>query len=97
MTRSADYLKTAADRTMMQDLLARYAWEIDHGSPEGYAALFTRDGFFEAAELKLRVQGTDELVFDDANSRSRPVLAHSRRDPWNFCPELIISSLLHST
>lgn len=62
MTRSAEYLKTAADRTMIQDLLARYAWEIDHGTPEGYAALFTEDGVFEAPDLKVRVQGTEELL-----------------------------------
>ena len=47
MARSPDYIAQAADRVMIMDLLARYAWEIDHGSPEGWADVFTADGVFE--------------------------------------------------
>jgi len=62
MSRTPEYLQTAADRSMIQDLLARYAWEIDHGTPEGWAALFTEDGIFEAPALGLWVQGSAALV-----------------------------------
>ena len=47
---------------MIQDLLGRYVWEIDHGTPEGWAAVFAEDGVFEAPDLKLRVEGTEALA-----------------------------------
>ena len=47
MSRRTEYLEAAADRVMIQDMLARYAWEIDHGTPEGFAAVFSEDGVFE--------------------------------------------------
>ena len=62
MIRNDEYLIMAADRTMIQDLLARYAWEIDHGSPEGFATVFTEDGIFEVPKVKLKVQGTASLI-----------------------------------
>ncbi len=31
MNRDKAYLEAAADRVMIQDLLGRYAWGLDHG------------------------------------------------------------------
>lgn len=56
------YLEEAADRMMIQDLLGRYAWEIDHGTPGGWADLFTAEGVFEVPVMRLRVQGREQLV-----------------------------------
>lgn len=60
--RTAAYAAGAADRVMIQDLLARYAWELDHGSAEGWADAFTADGVFEAPNLGFRVAGRDALI-----------------------------------
>ena len=62
MSRTTNYLEAAADRVMIHDLLARYALEIDHGTPEGFAATFTPDGIFEIPVLSLRAQGTEEIT-----------------------------------
>jgi hypothetical protein len=62
MSRPADYLHAAADRVMIQDLLARYAWELDHGSPERWADSFTERGVFEAPKLGFRVAGHEALI-----------------------------------
>lgn len=62
MTRTAQYLEAAADRVMIHDLLARYALEIDHGTPAGFAATFTPDGVFEIPALSLRAEGTAEIA-----------------------------------
>jgi hypothetical protein len=62
MSRPAGYLEAAADRVMIQDLLARYAWELDHGSAEGWAECFTPSGVFEAPKLGFRVAGREALV-----------------------------------
>ena len=55
--RSAEYLQQAADRVMLLDLLGRYAWECDHGSPDAVAGLFTDDGVLEAPTLGLYAAG----------------------------------------
>lgn len=62
MSRNADYMQQAADRVMIQDLLARYAWEVDHGDPAAWAALFTEDGVFEIPAVKVKASGRDELA-----------------------------------
>ena len=77
MTRTAEYLEAAADRVMIKDLLARYAWEIDHGTPEGFAAVFTEDGIFEVSALKLWVKGTAALTqFARSLQRTLPNVHH---------------------
>jgi len=35
------------DRVEIQELMARYAWSLDTGDFEGYAACFTEDGWIE--------------------------------------------------
>lgn len=62
MSRSMEYLTEAADRIMIHDLLARYAMAIDHGTPEGFAAVFTKDGIFEAPQSGMSVQGPAALI-----------------------------------
>jgi hypothetical protein len=62
MNRDTNYLQAAADRMMILDLLGRYAWELDHGKPEGWADCFTEDGIFEAPDLKFRVAGRARLT-----------------------------------
>ena len=77
MTRRAEYLEAAADRVMIKDLLARYAWEIDHGTPEGFAAVFAEDGVFEVSALKLWVKGTTALAqFARSLQRTLPNVHH---------------------
>jgi len=62
MTRDQTYLAAAADRVMILNLLGRYAWELDHGSPTSWAECFTEDGVFEAPNLKFRVAGRSRLI-----------------------------------
>lgn len=62
MNRTTEYLTEAADRIMIHDLLARYALAIDHGTPEGFAAVFTADGIFEAPQSGMWVQGSEALM-----------------------------------
>lgn len=62
MIRSANYLTRAADRVMIQDLLARYAWEADHGDAAAWARLFVADGVFEIPSIKVWVEGHEELT-----------------------------------
>ena len=77
MSRGTEYLEAAADRVMIQDMLARYAWEVDHGTAEGFASVFTEDGVFEVVALKLRVQGRSEIVaFAKDLQRTMPNLHH---------------------
>ena len=77
MSRRTEYLEAAADRVMIQDMLARYAWEIDHGTPEGFAAVFSEDGIFEVVALKLRVEGTQDIIaFAKDLQRTMPNLHH---------------------
>lgn len=77
MHRPPGWLDAAADRVMIQDLLARYAWEIDHGTPEGFAALFTEDGVFEVPQAKVHVSGRAALVAFAADlQRTLPNVHH---------------------
>lgn len=77
MPRPDGWLEAAADRVMIQDLLARYVWEADHGTPERWAALFTPDGVFEVPAAKVRVEGTAELVAFAADlQRTLPNVHH---------------------
>lgn len=62
MARTSEYLQQAADRVMIQDLLARYAWHVDHGDPADWAALFTEDGVFEIPTVKVKAEGREELA-----------------------------------
>lgn len=57
------YIQKAADITMIQDLIARYALALDyplHGG-EDLVALFAEDGIFSVPELSMVVQGRDEI------------------------------------
>lgn len=36
-----------ADRVEIEELMARYAWALDTGDFEGYAACFAEDGWLE--------------------------------------------------
>jgi hypothetical protein len=77
MNRPPGWLEAAADRVMIQDLLARYVWEIDHGTPEGFAALFTPDGVFEVPQAKVRVEGRAGIVaFASDLQRTLPNVHH---------------------
>jgi hypothetical protein len=62
MRRNETFIEGAADRVMIQDLLARYAWELDHGSPTGWADTFTPEGVLEAPDLGFRVAGRESLI-----------------------------------
>ncbi|MCG2623049.1 nuclear transport factor 2 family protein [Arthrobacter sp. I2-34] len=46
-------------RTSIEDLVGEFNWRLDHGIPEGFASLFTRDGSFTAAGKTH--QGTEQL------------------------------------
>jgi hypothetical protein len=60
--RSVEYLQQSADRVMIMDLLGRYAWECDHGSPEAVAALFVENGVLEAPALGLYAAGRPTIT-----------------------------------
>lgn len=62
MTRPTGYIETAADHAMLRVLLDRYAWEIDHGTPEGWSRTYTPKGIFEVPDAGIRVEGTEDLV-----------------------------------
>jgi hypothetical protein len=86
MSRSSAYLAAAADRVMIQELLARYAWELDHGSPERWAESFAPDGVFEAPELGFRLAGREQLAaFCRDVHRTLPGLHHLM---WGFVIEV---------
>ena len=73
------YLLEIADRVMIQDLLARYAFAIDYATrnPEQWAALFTPSGRFEIPEISLVAEGHAELTdFAAALHRTVPGLHH---------------------
>ena len=57
MSRTDDYMANAADRVMIADLLARYVWAADYGTPEEWADLFTPDGVFAGADGGLACTG----------------------------------------
>jgi uncharacterized protein (TIGR02246 family) len=48
------------DRLAITELFARYAWALDCGDAEGYAALFVPDGMVQTAD-GLRFHGTAEI------------------------------------
>ena len=77
MNRDKAYLEAAADRVMIQDLLGRYAWGLDHGPAEVWANVFTADGIFEAPNLGFRVAGRDRLIeFANDVHRTMPSVHH---------------------
>ena len=73
------YLLEIADRVMIQDLLARYAFAIDYATrnPEEWAALFVPGGRFEIPEISLVVEGHAALEeFAASLHRTVPGLHH---------------------
>jgi len=54
---------TAEDREQIRDVLARYAWALDTGDVEGFAACFTADGVlvWDAFEEPAEWCGTEAL------------------------------------
>lgn len=79
MPRDEHYLQTAADRSMIQDLIGRYAFAIDYetGNPGLWAALFTEDGRFEIPIMKVVVEGRAALeAFAAGLHRTIPGLHH---------------------
>ena len=79
MALDEEYMQKAADRTMIADLLGRYAFAIDYepGDPDAWAALFTADGRFEIPVMKVVVQGRAALrEFAAGLHRTIPGLHH---------------------
>jgi hypothetical protein len=79
MPRNEHYLQIAADRSMIQDLLGRYAFAIDYetGNPGLWASLFAEDGRFEIPIMKLVVEGRAALTqFAAGLHRTLPGLHH---------------------
>jgi hypothetical protein len=63
MDLDAKYIQKAADITMIQDLLARYALALDYpvNGGEDLVRLFAEDGVFTIPELSMVAQGHDEI------------------------------------
>ena len=79
MSLDEKYIQDAADRVMIQDLLARYAFETDYGTgnPDAWAALFIEDGCFEIPEISLVAAGRPALSkFIDGLHKAVPGLHH---------------------
>lgn len=77
MPRSDQYMQDAADRVMITDLLARYVWAVDYGTPGDWADVFTPDGVFEAFGGKMQVRGRARLMAFAADlKRTVPDLHH---------------------
>jgi hypothetical protein len=55
------YIQEAADRVMIKDLLARYGWAVDHGTPEDFANNFVEDGLVELPEIGIQLKGREEI------------------------------------
>jgi hypothetical protein len=73
------YIQAAADRTMIADLLGRYAFAIDYetADPAAWAALFTPNGRFEIPVMKVVVEGRAALTeFAAGLQRTIPGLHH---------------------
>lgn len=73
------YIQAAADRTMIEDLLGRYAFAIDYatGDPHAWAALFTPDGRFAIPVMQVVVEGRAALAeFAAGLHRTIPGLHH---------------------
>ncbi|MDI9979519.1 nuclear transport factor 2 family protein [Rhodococcus sp. IEGM 1307] len=58
----ARLLQEVADRALIQDLIARYAFFGDYGPNESFADLFTPDGTWVIAGTDVVVRGRDQLV-----------------------------------
>ena len=77
MTRSDTYIQEAADRVMITDLVARYSWTADYGTPEGWADLFMPDAVFSIPQAELRIVGHATLIeFMTDLQRTVPHLHH---------------------
>ncbi len=79
MALDEDYIQRAADRTMIQDLLGRYAFAIDYqtNDPNAWASLFTDDGRFEIPAMRVVVKGRTALRdFAAGLHRTIPGLHH---------------------
>ncbi len=73
------YIQRAADITMIQDLLARYALALDYPEDGGadLARLFTEDGVFTIPELSMVAEGRDEIrAFAEGIHATVPGLHH---------------------
>ncbi len=71
------------DRVEIEELMARYAWTLDTGDFEGYAACFTEDGFWLEHWPQGRCHGREEpearhglALVRQARSLSRPPASH---------------------
>jgi len=56
------YIREAADRVMIQDLVSRYAFFGDYGPNEAWADLFTPDAKWEIAGANIVVRGREQLL-----------------------------------
>ena len=80
MALDEDYIQRAADRTMIQDLLGRYAFAIDYqtNDPNAWASLFTDDGRFEIPAMRVVDKGRTALRdFAAGLHRTIPGLGHA--------------------
>lgn len=79
MSLDMKYIQKAADITMIQDLLARYALALDYpvNGGEDLVQLFAEDGIFTIPELSMVVQGHDEIrAFAEGIHKTVPGLHH---------------------
>jgi len=79
MALDENYIQRAADITMIQDLMARYALALDYPLNGGkdYADIFTDDGIFAMPEMFVEVRGRQELIeFAEGLHRTVPGLHH---------------------
>jgi len=79
MSLNEEYIQKAADITMIQDLLARYALALDYPEKGGedLVQLFTEDGIFTIPELSMVVEGHDEIrIFAEGIHKTVPGLHH---------------------
>ena len=82
MTRTDQYMQEAADRMMICDLLSRYVWAADYGTPEEWADQFTEDGVFEGGGTPMKVRGRARLIeFLTELQREVPNLHHVTTSP----------------
>jgi ketosteroid isomerase-like protein len=79
MSLDEKYIQKAADITMIQDLLARYALALDYPKNGGQdlVDLFTEDGVFTIPELSMVAEGHDEIrIFAEGIHSTVPGLHH---------------------
>ena len=80
MSLDEEYIQAAADRTMIQDLLGRYAFAIDYDThdPGIWASLFVENGRFEIPVMQVVVEGRAALRdFAAGLQRTIPGLHHA--------------------